>query len=67
MIEPLINIYYINLYGHYGNGYEPVYESDTIKTIKKIFFESVSILVISYYNFTGFFKIFDLFIHKILE
>jgi asparagine N-glycosylation enzyme membrane subunit Stt3 len=39
MIEPLINIYYINLYGHYRNEYEPVYESNTIKKyrLKDIF------------------------------
>ena len=35
MVEPLINLYHINLYRHNRNGHEPVHESDTIKNIKE--------------------------------
>jgi len=35
MVESFINFYHINLYGYYWNGYKPVYESNTIKNIKR--------------------------------
>jgi len=30
VVKPFINLYHINLYRHNRNGYEPVYESNTI-------------------------------------
>jgi hypothetical protein len=53
-----------HLHSDNRDGHKPVYESNTIK---KIFFESVSISESLDNKFAQFFKIFDLFVHKILE